>query len=49
MFDNKQNVVRELVRAIGDLHNRLFHSRIEDPEEFDIDLLRFGHSYFSLL
>jgi len=32
---------------IGDMRNRVFHFRIDDPDEFDRDLLRFGQSYFS--
>ncbi|ELZ42957.1 CBS domain-containing protein [Halorubrum californiense DSM 19288] len=47
IFDDQQDVIRELVLEIGDMRNRLFHFRIDDPEEFDRDLLRFGQSYFS--
>lgn len=47
MFGERQDVVRELVETVGDLRNRLFHFRIEDPEEFDQDLLRFAHSFFT--
>ncbi|MFC7131464.1 CBS domain-containing protein [Haloferax chudinovii] len=47
LFDDQQDVIRELVLEIGDMRNRLFHFRIDDPDEFDRDLLRFGQSYFS--
>ncbi|WP_242492982.1 hypothetical protein [Halogeometricum borinquense] len=47
LFDDQQDVIRELVLEIGDMRNRLFHFRVEDPDEFDRDLLRFGQSYFS--
>jgi CBS domain-containing protein len=47
VFGERQDVVRELVEAVGDLRNRLFHFRIEDPEEFDQDLLRFARSFFT--
>ena len=47
LFDDQQDVIRELVLEIGDMRNRLFHFRVDDPDEFDRDLLRFGQSYFS--
>jgi CBS domain-containing protein len=47
LFDDQQDVIRELVLEIGDMRNQLFHFRVEDPDEFDRDLLRFGQSYFS--
>jgi len=47
IFDDQRDVIRELVLEIGDMRNRLFHFRINDPDEFDRDLLRFGQSYFS--
>ncbi|OYR68067.1 CBS domain-containing protein [Halorubrum ezzemoulense] len=47
IFDDQQDVIRELVLEIGDMRNRIFHFRVDDPEEFDRDLLRFGQSYFS--
>ena len=47
LFDDQQDVIRELVLEIGDMRNQLFHFRVEDPDEFDKDLLRFGQSYFS--
>jgi CBS domain-containing protein len=47
VFGERQAVVRELVQAVGDLRDRLFHFRIEDPEEFEQDLLRFAHSFFT--
>lgn len=49
VFDDHQDVVRELLRSVGDVRNRLFHFRVADPEEFDLDLLRFGHSYVTSL
>ena len=47
VFDDERDVIRELVLEIGDMRNRLFHFRVDDPETFDRDLLRFGQSYFS--
>lgn len=47
LFDDQQDVIRELVLEIGDMRNQLFHFRIEGSDEFDRDLLRFGQSYFS--
>jgi len=47
LFDDQRDVIRELVLEIGDMRNRLFHFRVDDPDEFDRDLLRFGQSYFS--
>lgn len=46
IFDDRQDVIRELVFEIDDTRNQLFHFRV-DESEFDRDLLRFGHSYFS--
>jgi CBS domain-containing protein len=50
VFDEGPDVVRELIGEIGDTRNRLFHFRVDDPEDpsaFDPDLLRFGQSYFA--
>jgi hypothetical protein len=46
IFDDRQDVIRELVSEIGDMRNQLFHFRV-DGSELDRDLLRFGRSYFS--
>ena len=47
LFDDQQDVIRELVLEIGDMRNQLFHFRVDDPDELDRDLLRSGQSYFS--
>jgi hypothetical protein len=49
VFEDRRDVVRELILEIGDIRNQLFHFRVDDPNEFDRDLLRFGYSYFTAL
>lgn len=49
VFEDRPDVVRELILEIGDIRNQLFHFRVDDPNEFDRDLLRFGYSYFTAL
>jgi len=43
-FEDRQDIVRELIQAVGDLRNRLFHFRA-DREDVRGDVLRFAHSY----
>jgi hypothetical protein len=47
IFDDKQDIVRELTEAVGDVRNQLFHFRVDRETGVDDDLLRFAHSYFS--
>jgi len=49
VFEDRRDVVRELILEVGDIRNQLFHFRVDDPNEFDRDLLRFGYSYFTSL
>ena len=46
-FDDKQDIVRELIEAVGDVRNQLFHFRVDGEAGVNDDLLRFAHSYFS--
>lgn len=46
LFGDQQDVIRELVLEISDMRNRPFHFRVDNPDEFDRDLLRFGQWYF---
>jgi hypothetical protein len=46
-FEDKQDIVRELIQAVGDVRNQLFHFRVDGETGVDDDLLRFAYSYFS--
>ncbi|WP_049936334.1 CBS domain-containing protein [Haloplanus natans] len=48
-FDQRCDFVRELINKIGENRNRLFHFRIEDRRELDLDLIEFAHGYFTSL
>jgi hypothetical protein len=48
-FDQQPDFIRELINRIGENRNRLFHFRIEDRQELDLDIIRFAHGYFTSL
>ncbi|UVE51971.1 CBS domain-containing protein (plasmid) [Haloferax larsenii] len=46
-FHERQDFVRQLVSRIGEHRNRLFHFRIEDRGELDLDIIEFAHGYIT--
>lgn len=48
-FEQRCDFVRELIRRLGENRNRLFHFRIDDRADLDLDIIRFGHGYFTSL
>lgn len=46
-FNERPDFVRELVNRIGENRNRLFHFRIRDRSELDLDIIDFAHGYFT--
>jgi hypothetical protein len=47
VFDDKQDIIRELTEAVGGVRNQLFHFRVDRETGVDDDLLRLANSYFS--
>jgi hypothetical protein len=46
-FHEKPDFVRELIKKVGESRNRLFHFRVEERGELDLDLIEFAHGYFT--
>lgn len=49
IFYEQRDFVRELTNRLGEHRNQLFHFRIDDRSEFDIDLIEFAHGYFTAI
>ncbi|WP_323677688.1 CBS domain-containing protein [Halorubellus sp. PRR65] len=48
-FDQRPDFVRNLINRLGENRNRLFHFRIDNREELDLDVIHFAHGYFTSL
>lgn len=48
-FNQRQDFIRNLINTLSENRNQLFHFRIEDREELDLDIIEFGHGYFTAL
>lgn len=46
-FHEQKDFIRELISKLGEDRNKLFHFRVEDRSELDLDLIRFAHEYFT--
>jgi hypothetical protein len=46
-FHERRDFVRQLISRIGEHRNRLFHFRIEDRSNVDLDIIEFAHGYFT--
>jgi hypothetical protein len=48
-FDQRPDFIRNLIKRLGENRNQLFHFRIEDRDELDLDIIQFAHGYFTSL
>lgn len=48
-FDQRSDFVRELITRLGENRNRLFHFRTDARASLDLDIIEFGHGYFTSL
>lgn len=46
-FSQRQDFTTRLIKRIGALRNELFHFRTGRKDEFDLDMVRFGHRYLT--
>ena len=46
-FDANPSFLRELIKNVGQARNQLFHFRVPNRHEFDLDVIRFAHSYLT--
>lgn len=46
-FSERRDFVRELIARLNENRNRLFHFRIQDRDELDLDIIDFAHGYFT--
>ena len=46
-FHERCDFVRQLINRIGEHRNRLFHFRIDDRSDLDLDIIEFAHGYFT--
>jgi predicted transcriptional regulator len=48
-FSQNCKFTTRLIKQIGELRNKILHFRVQDGDEIDIDLIRFGHQYLTNL
>lgn len=46
-FHEQRDFVRQLVNRISEHRNRLFHFRIDDRSDLDLDIIEFAHGYIT--
>lgn len=48
-FSQNCKFTTRLIKQVGELRNEILHFRVQDGDEIDIDLIRFGHQYLTNL
>jgi predicted transcriptional regulator len=48
-FSERRDFIRKLIGRLNENRNRLFHFRINDRTELDLDIIAFAHGYFTSL
>lgn len=46
-FHERKDFIRQLINRIGEHRNQLFHFRIEDRSDLDLDVIEFAHGYIT--